>query len=297
MTLQTKYFLYTLICTLFTFLCTIIGSSFVLFFKKHKPNFMFLMMSFASGVMIAASFFSLLIPAIDYSENLGLHTGITVSVGFVLGFLFMIFISTILDKKNMSSQNSIENAYVMQKKKSLKMLFLSITLHNIPEGMCIGVAFALFAQGITTGIAGTVALSIGIGFQNIPEGASISLPLKASGLSKGKSFLGGVLSGIVEPIFALIAYLFAAYVHSLMPILLSFAAACMIYVSLFELLPEPTQLNKKITIIGLILGFVIMMLLDLSLWFLLNYIFSGISIASTFNARLIDLYTSLHKDK
>lgn len=222
-------------------------------------------MSFASGVMIAASFFSLLIPAIEYCKNLNQHSGFVVSIGFVMGFLFMIFISRILDKKYFSNNDSLENVWNTQKKKSLKMLFLSITLHNIPEGMCIGVAFALYAQGINASIAGTVALAIGIGFQNIPEGASISLPLKSAGLSKKHSFLWGVLSGVVEPIFALLAYMFAAYVHALMPVLLSFAAATMIYVSLFELMPEPTQSNKKITIIGLILGFVIMMFLDLSL--------------------------------
>lgn len=243
----------TLYCALFIFACTSLGSALVYVFKSEHNKTMHFMMSFASGVMFSASYFSLIFPSIEYSNQLNFNLLLNVCGGFLFGMIFMVITDMLVRKF------SKENA-------NIKMLFFSMTLHNIPEGMCVGVAVALCAINSSANtIANVVSLAIAIGIQNIPEGASLSLPLYKKGKTKTKSFLFGVVSGVVEPVFCIISFLFASFSLKILPFLLSFAGACMIYVSIFELLPECVSENKKITVIGTISGMLLMMVLDLCL--------------------------------
>lgn len=213
------------------------------------------MMSFASGIMISASFFSLINPAISYCEDLNMISYVWVGLGFLCGFAFMILCAKILEKNDSTPIAD----------QSLKMLNLSMTLHNIPEGMSVGIAFALVGESAMSTLASVMALAIGIGIQNIPEGASISLPMYSAGTKKSKAFLTGMFSGIAEPISAVIAYLCCGLFHSAMPFILAFASANMIYVSLFELLPDSTTESKYLSATSFMLGFTIMMILDIAL--------------------------------
>ena len=250
-------FILTIISTLFTFLITTLGSSLVFFFKKINKNILDIMLSISSGIMISASFFSLLNPAIELSKNLQLCTYLTLSIGFLLGGFFLYITDKIFDK-------------VLTKKHSIKrciMLVLSITLHNIPEGMSIGVAFAstiYHIDGATTYAA--LILALGIGIQNFPEGSAISLPLRREGLSRFKSFLFGTLSGFIEIISGILGYLLVLKIRILLPYLLSLAAGAMIYVVVEELIPE-SQTNEKKDLMALftLIGFSIMMILDIAL--------------------------------
>ena len=258
-----------------------------------KPIIQKILLGFASGVMIAASVWSLLIPAIEMAESQGRIAWIPASVGFMIGIITLIIVNkvaTIFEekaiKKGLSKENetrecitdNIENRKsvslkanhknkIGDKVKSTTMLVLAVTLHNIPEGMAVGVAFAgLLSQNSGMTLAGAFALALGIAIQNIPEGAIISMPLKSEGKSKFKSFLYGTFSGMVEPIGALITILLTKIVVPILPYLLSFAAGAMIYVVAAELIPE-AQAEKKsnIVTIGVAIGFVIMMLLDVAL--------------------------------
>lgn len=238
---------------LFTCLCTIIGASVVFFIKKENKKLLHFLMAFASGVMIAGAFFSLLSPAIDQSIENNQIPALMLGIGFTLGYLFIIWSEKFTPdfEKNMSFSPS--------------KVSLSITLHNIPEGMCIGVAFALISTYSYSALAPAIALAIGIGIQNIPEGASVSMPIYALTGSKKRGFFSGALSGIVEPIGAVFAYLLSVFLVPILPILLSFGAACMLCVCCSDLLPESVSISKKVGNYGVLIGFLLMMTLDLLL--------------------------------
>ena len=253
----------TIIGILVPFLGTSLGAALVFFLKKEiKPIIQKILLGFASGVMIAASVWSLLLPAIEMAENQNKIAWVPATVGFALGVIVLILINNIADKMESKALKNTED-----KVKSTSMRVLAVTLHNIPEGMAVGVAFAgLIAQNAGITLAGAFALAIGIAIQNIPEGAIISLPLLASGKGKFRSFIGGVLSGLVEPIGAVITILLTKVIVPILPYLLSFAAGAMIYVVVNELIPE-AQSEKKSSLvtIGVAVGFIIMMLLDVAL--------------------------------
>lgn len=250
---------------LIPFIGTTLGAGTVFFMKgKMKHSIQKLLLGFASGVMIAASIWSLLNPSIEMAKEQGKIEWIPASVGFLLGIIFLLVLDSITPHLHLD-QKKPEG--IKTKLKNSTMLVLAVTLHNIPEGMATGVVFAGAITGnATMSIAGAFALAIGIAIQNFPEGAIISMPLKSEGLTKGKSFLYGTLSGIVEPIAALITILLTEIVTPILPYLLSFAAGAMIYVVVEELIPEAQEgEHSNIGTIGVSLGFVIMMILDIAL--------------------------------
>ena len=246
---------------LLPFLGTIIGSFFVFFLRNKMNNKMErIMLGFAGGVMIAASIWSLIIPAINNSSHLNFLSFFPATIGIIIGVLFLIEIDKIITK--MYKEN---NKLIKQNNKS-KMLMLAVTLHNIPEGMAVGVALA----GVLVGNSGislvaSLTLSLGIAIQNIPEGAIISMPLLSNAYSKSKAFVVGVLSGIVEPIAAIITILLVNILTPILPYLLAFAAGAMIYVVVEELIPEAHNTESKLATISFVAGFLIMMILDVSL--------------------------------
>ena len=249
--------LYSILGVFIPFVGTTLGSSFVFFMKKNmNENFQKILIGFAAGVMISASIWSLIMPSVEMAENQHIVSWLPASSGFILGISFLLVI------------NIISNNYENKKNgKKLNMLVFSVTLHNIPEGMAVGVCFAGFLSG-NTGISllASFVLALGIAIQNIPEGAIISMPLRMQRFSKSKSFLCGVLSGIVEPIAAFITILLINIVVPLLPYLLSFAAGSMIYVVFEELSPEMHSGKKSyLGIIGVSIGFIIMMVLDIAL--------------------------------
>lgn len=250
---------------LIPFLGTMLGSAMV-FLMKNKINKKIekLLLGFASGVMIAASVWSLIIPSIEMSEQQGNIGWIPAAVGFLLGVIFLLVLDSVIPHIHLDS-NKPEG--IKAKIKKSTMMVFAVTLHNIPEGMAVGVTFAgalIGNAGIT--IAGAFALAIGIAIQNFPEGAIISMPLKSEGMSKPKAFLYGTLSGIVEPIGAVITILLTNAVVPVLPYLLSFAAGAMIYVVVEELIPESQSgEHSNIGTIGVAIGFVIMMILDVAL--------------------------------
>ncbi len=223
-----------------------------------------ILLGFASGVMIAASIWSLIIPSIEMAEEQGKIAWIPAAIGFLLGVVFLLVLDSLIPHMHLES-NKPEG--VQTKLKKTTMMVLAVTLHNIPEGMAVGVTFAgalMENTGIT--MAGALALAIGIAIQNFPEGAIISMPLKSEGVSKPKAFLYGALSGIVEPISALITILLTKAIVPILPYLLSFAAGAMIYVVVEELIPESQAgEHSNIGTIGVAIGFVIMMILDVTL--------------------------------
>ena len=248
--------LYCMIGILIPFIGTCLGSFFVFFLKKEiNPNFQKVMTGFASGVMIAASIWSLIIPSVEMVESQYKLIWLPAVVGLLLGVLFLIFVNKVSD----NVQNS--------KGKGINMLMFSVTLHNIPEGMAVGVCFASVLSGNTGGsLLSAIILAFGIAIQNIPEGAIISMPMKLDGVSKKEAFLTGVMSGIVEPIASLITIALINVVVPLLPYLLAFAAGAMIYVVFEELVPEMHNGNKSFWgIISVIIGFSIMMILDITL--------------------------------
>ena len=249
--------LYSIGGILIPFIGTSFGSSFVFFMKKNmSEKFQKIIVGFASGVMIAASVWSLILPAVEMAENQGIISWIPPTVGLLLGVIFLLFINRISEK--------FENK---PNGKKLNMLLFSVTLHNIPEGMAVGVCFAGFLAG-NAGITllEAVVLAIGIAIQNIPEGAIISMPLKMKGMSKGKAFLYGMMSGIVEPIAAIITILLTNIVVPILPYLLAFAAGAMIFVVIEELIPEMHSGKKSMLgVIGVTIGFAVMMILDIAL--------------------------------
>jgi len=254
-----------LIGILIPFLGTLLGSAMV-FLMKNKMNKKVekVLLGFASGVMIAASIWSLIMPSIEMAEEQGNIGWIPASIGFLLGITFLLVLDTVIPHMHLESENP---EGIKSKLKKTTMMVFAVTLHNIPEGMAVGVTFAgalLGNTGIT--IAGAFALAIGIAIQNFPEGAIISMPLKSEGMPKLKSFLYGILSGIVEPIAAVITILLTGIITPILPYLLSFAAGAMIYVVVEELIPESQEgEHSNIGTIGVAIGFVIMMILDVSL--------------------------------
>lgn len=255
-----NYPIQALIASLFTWGITSLGAAVVFLFKKVNKNTMDAMLGLSAGVMLAATFWSLLSPALEMAENLKLISWLIVSLGVLSGGLLLFCGDKIFDRitKKKTNSHSI--------KRSLMLIF-SITLHNIPEGMAIGVAFgSVFYNLEGATLAAAVMLAIGIGIQNFPEGSAVSLPLRREGMSPQKAFFFGMLSGIVEPISAVIGAILVIKVQVLLPILLSFAGGAMIYVVVQELIPE-SQTNKKKDLMALftIFGFLLMMIFDVSL--------------------------------
>ena len=247
------------------FFGTALGAACVFLFRRElRPSLQKSFLGFASGVMVAASVWSLLIPAMDMSEAMGKFAFVPAAAGFLLGIAFLLFMDKAVPHLHMGSEQS-EGPRVALKKTT--MLVLAVTLHNIPEGLSAGAVFAgVLAQNSTVTLAGAFALSIGIAIQNFPEGAIISLPLRSEGMGRGRSFLCGALSGIVEPIAAGLTLHLAAYVQPILPYLLSFSAGAMIYVVVEELIPEASEgEHSNIGTIAFALGFVLMMVLDVAL--------------------------------
>ena len=249
----------------FTFLMTTLGAAVVFFLRKEtsNENIQRAFLGFAAGVMIAASVWSLLIPAIEEAESLGKIGWIPAAGGFALGVLFLM----VLDKAMPYFHPEPDRAEGVKKGlKRSSLLIFAITLHNIPEGMAVGLAFALAAKNESSVLlASAMALAFGMGIQNFPEGAAIALPLKQSGMSRTKSFLYGTASGLVEPIFGLTTVLIAGTIQSILPWLLAFAAGAMLYVVVEELIPEAHLGSSHIGTIGVMTGFLIMMILDVAL--------------------------------
>lgn len=250
---------------LLPFLGTALGSAMVFFMRQEMNKLLEkLLLGFASGVMIAASVFSLLIPSIDMALEQNKIAYIPASVGFMGGMLFLLILDSLIPHIHLDSEKP---EGVPAKIKKSTMLVLAVTLHNIPEGMAVGVTFAGALIG-NTGItmAGAIALALGIAIQNFPEGAIISMPLCSRGVSKKQSFFYGTLSGIVEPIGAVLTILLAQILVPVLPYFLSFAAGAMIYVVVEELIPESQNgEHSNIGTIGVAVGFVLMMVLDVAL--------------------------------
>lgn len=250
---------------LIPFVGTTLGAAMVFFMRKEmNGKIQKGLLGFASGVMIAASVWSLLIPAIEMSEEQGGIPWMPAAVGFLLGIGFLLLLDTLTPHLHLN-EDTPEGLPSNLKKTT--MLVLAVTLHNIPEGMAVGVTFAGILAGNTMiSLAGAFALSIGIAIQNFPEGAIISMPLRSEGQSKGKAFLYGAASGVVEPIAALLTILLTSLVVPILPYLLAFAAGAMIYVVVEELVPESqTGKHTNIGTIGVAVGFVLMMVLDVAL--------------------------------
>ena len=250
---------------LLPFLGTTLGAAGVFFMKgQMKPLVQKMLLGFASGVMVAASVWSLLIPAMDMSEEMGKYAFIPAAAGFLLGILFLLGMDRAVPHLHMGAECA-EGPKCSLKKTT--MLVLAVTLHNIPEGMAVGVVFAgMLSQNTEITVAGAFALSVGIAIQNFPEGAIISMPLKSEGTGKGKAFLYGMLSGAVEPVAAVITILLAGFITPVLPYLLSFAAGAMLYVVVEELIPEASEgEHSNIGTIGFAAGFVLMMILDVAL--------------------------------
>ena len=250
-----NYVYQALLGTLFTYFLTALGAGIVFFFKNISKNIMDAMLGFAAGVMTAASFFSLLSPAIEHCESLNLNPWLITFIGFFSGGL-LLFLSDKIFNKLLSKQN-----------KRILMLVSSITIHNIPEGLAVGIAFGSVYYGLTGATTiSAILLAIGIGLQNFPEGSAVSIPLLREGMSRKKAFFYGQLSAIVEPIFGVLGAILVLKVRTLLPFFLSFAAGAMIYVVVSELIPE-SQSNKKKEIMAIftIIGFSIMMILDVAL--------------------------------
>lgn len=251
-----------LIAATFTWGITALGALVVYFFKEINKKILDTILGFSAGVMLAASFWSLIEPSIELSFELGYIQWILPTIGFVVGGLFVLLSDRFLDKV-LNSRNNIKRNISLKRN---ILLISAITIHNIPEGMAIGVAFG----GITSGVPGmtvigALMLAIGIGIQNFPEGAAVSLPLRSEGYSRFKSFMIGQSSALVEPISAVIGAILVIYIRSIMPFLLAFAAGAMILVVSRELLPESVKDYKNLATFGLIFGFVIMMVLDVAL--------------------------------
>ncbi len=246
--------MYAFFAGLGTWLITSLGSSLVFFIKTENKKILSLIMGLGAGIMIAASFFSLIMPSIERLENNN-KSFMEAVFGFIIGGLFLFFFDLFLTKRTSNKNN-----------KNNKLLFLAITLHNIPEGLAIGVAFGLaFKSNLNSDLINAFLLALGIGLQNFPEGLAISLPLKNSGMSSKKAFTFGQLSAIVEPISAVVGVILIYCVESILPFVLCFASGAMIYVVVEELIPSG-KLNEddKMCTLGILFGFMIMMILDLA---------------------------------
>ena len=248
------------------FLGTTLGAASVFFLKQEiRPLVQKALLGFASGVMVAASVWSLLIPSMDMAEGMGKFAFVPAAVGFLMGIFFLLAMDKLIPHLHLG-ETKPEGRNSNLKKTT--MLVLAVTLHNIPEGMAVGVVFAgMLADNVEISFAGAMALSIGIAVQNFPEGAIISLPLRSeNGVGKGKAFAYGTLSGAVEPLGALITVLLFRFINPVLPYLLAFAAGAMIYVVVEELIPEASEgEHSNIGTIGFAAGFTLMMVLDVAL--------------------------------
>lgn len=255
-----------LFATLFTWGVTALGASMVFFFKTINKKVLNSMLGFAAGVMIAASFWSLLKPAIEMSVENGSIAWLPALIGFLSGGAFLLLIDKLLPHLHMGLSIDKAEGIKTSWQRSI-LLVLAITLHNIPEGLAVGVAFGALANNPDAGmLAGAVALAIGIGLQNFPEGAAVSIPLRREGFSRLKSFTYGQLSGIVEPVTGVIGASLVLLITPLLPYALAFAAGAMIFVVVEELIPESQSGNETdLSTIGAMLGFATMMVLDVAL--------------------------------
>lgn len=258
--------LLALFATIFTWGLTALGSGMVFFFKEIKPKVLNSMLGFAAGVMIAASFWSLLSPAIEMTEKQGGIAWVPAVVGFLAGGAFLLLIDNILPHLHLGQKRSEAEGIKTSWRRSV-LLVLAITLHNIPEGLAVGVAFgALSGNSDPAALAGAIALAVGIGIQNFPEGAAVSVPLRREGFSRLKAFNYGQLSGIVEPVAAVLGAYLVLLMKPILPYALAFAAGAMIFVVVEELIPESQNGNETdFSTIGAMLGFATMMLLDVAL--------------------------------
>ena len=256
--------LFAAVGTGFTFLMTALGAAVVLLFRNISGGrSQKIFMGFASGVMIAASVWSLIIPSVEHSEGIGIPGYIPASTGFIIGVAFIMLFDKLISRFSAGGKKTRTI-----KEKSTALLISAITIHNIPEGMAVGLSFAVAAQSGTdmAAFAPAIALAIGIGIQNFPEGAAVSLPLKNGGTKAGKAFIYGSLSGIVEPIAGILTVLISASIAFYLPWLLSFAAGAMMFAVLKELIPEACQPEHKTAgTIGTMVGFLVMMVLDIAL--------------------------------
>lgn len=261
--------LYTLVGTMFTWLITTFGAANVFLIRKYVSKAVQrAFLGFAAGVMIAASVWSLLLPGIEAAENNSQPGWLVVTVGFVLGVAMLLASDRVVEHWRKKTKHPKELS------KNVMMMVFAIVIHNIPEGMAVGVAFAMALEGGAEMepalLSGAIALTIGIAIQNYPEGTAVSLPLVSEGMSKGKAFIIGSISAIVEPIFGVLAAILSQVVQGIMPICLSLAAGCMIYVVVQELIPEAhiedaEERRANIGSLGFIVGFLVMMILDVAL--------------------------------
>lgn len=248
-----------LLATLFTYSVTMLGAALVFFFKSVNQKLMDIMMGFAAGVMIAASYWSLLNPAIELSRQLGRNPALHAAAGFAGGGAFIMLSDYVLNRKKCCKEKG---------EGWLRCVLVStaVTMHNIPEGLAVGVAFgSAAASGGGASLVGAVMLAVGIGIQNFPEGTCVAMPLRREGMSCLNSFLIGQFSGLVEPIAGVIGVLFALKVQMILPFVLSFSAGAMISVVCSELVPESFKDNKNLATVGVMTGFVVMMVLDVLL--------------------------------
>jgi ZIP family zinc transporter len=255
-----------LIATLFTWFVTALGASLVFFFKSINRKTLDSMLGFAAGVMIAASYWSLLAPAIEMAEGSGIPAWVPATSGFLLGGGFLWLIDKLLPHVHPGFPKEEAEGISTSWQRSV-LLVLAITIHNIPEGLAVGVAFGALAADLPSAtLGGAIALALGIGIQNFPEGTAVSVPLRREGISRFKSFWYGQLSGVVEPIAGVLGAIAVIYMRPILPYALAFAAGAMIYVVVEELIPE-SQLEKHtdVATIGAMLGFAVMMTLDVAL--------------------------------
>jgi len=256
----------TIFATGFTWFMTMLGAGMVFFFKKINRTVLNGMLGFAAGVMIAASYWSLLAPSIEMSESLNIPAWLPALTGFLAGGVFLWSVDKIMPHLHMGLATRDAEGIRTGWQRSI-LLVLAITLHNIPEGLAVGVAFGAVAYNIPSAdLAGALALAIGIGIQNFPEGTAVSVPLRREGLSRLKSFWYGQLSGIVEPVAGIFGAFAVVHARPLLPYALAFAAGAMIYVVIEEVIPEAQQKRSTdVATIGAMIGFAVMMTLDVAL--------------------------------
>lgn len=259
--------LQALIGTLFTWGLTALGAAMVFFFVTLKKRTLDGMLGFAAGVMIAASFWSLLNPAIELADSLGQNAVLMATTGFLSGGLFLYLVDKFLPHLHLDMEGHEHREGVESHWRRSLLLVLAITIHNIPEGMAVGVAFgALGSEHPVATLGGAISLALGIGIQNFPEGAAVSIPLRREGFSRAKAFYYGQLSGVVEPMAGVLGAFLVLTMKSILPFSLAFAAGAMIYVVAEELIPEAHfQKNGHIATWGVMVGFAVMMLLDVAL--------------------------------
>jgi len=254
------------LATLFTYGVTALGAAMVFFFKTIDRRVLDAMLGFAGGVMIAASFWSLLAPSIDLAESMGMIPWIPPVIGFLAGGVFLRLVDLVLPHLHIGFERSEAEGIKTTWSRSI-LLVLAITLHNIPEGLAVGVAFGAVAAGIpSASLAAAIALALGIGIQNFPEGAAVSIPLRRDGLTRRKAFWYGQLSGVVEPFAGILGAALVLALRPMLPYALAFAAGAMIFVVAEEVIPESRRAgNEHISTVGIMIGFAVMMTLDVAL--------------------------------